>query len=306
MNPIISVFVPTRNRYEYLKNLVLLIESYHDPRIELVIQDNSDDNSDFLKFLETSSFISTRYYYHKGYLTMSQNSDLAFSKTTGEYVCMIGDDDAVCRNIAESAEWMKFNGIDALRSIDVQFIYPDEGDNLLYYENVKPTYRYFNPENELKKTLKKGLIDFGGMPKPYHGIVRRSIMQKIKDLYLDGSCFPGCTPDMSGAVCASLFVEKYVCVSIPVIIPGSSRAGSGGISAKVATLDDVPWISSNIKDNWEKAIPRIWSRQFIWPESGAKALRYCKREDLLKCLDLNMMRCRYLIMNKQHRRLVIN
>ena len=115
--PLISVFVPTKNRYQFLKNLITLIESYHDERIELVIHDNTENNSEILEYMKGQQYLSTEYYHDGSFLTMSQNSDLAFSYCKGEYVCMIGDDDAVCRNIGDCAQWMLENDIDALRSV---------------------------------------------------------------------------------------------------------------------------------------------------------------------------------------------
>jgi len=169
MSPLISVFVPTKNRYFFLKELISLVDSYNDSRIELVIQDNSDDNSEIVKYLGGKNFSCVKYFYNNTKLSMSENGNLAFSHCAGEYVCMIGDDDAVCRNIADCAQWMKDNKIDALRSAEVQFIYEGNNDDILYYEPCSPSYRRLNPVKEIKKILKNGLVDFGMIAKVYHG-----------------------------------------------------------------------------------------------------------------------------------------
>lgn len=305
MNPVISVFVPTRNRYEYLKNLVLLIESYHDPRIELVIQDNSDDNSDFLPFLNSVSPLSTKYYYYSGFLSMSENSNLGFKHCNGEFVCMIGDDDAVCRNIADCAEWMRENNVDALRSSEVQFIYDGERDDILYYDTPSNEVKKINPMKALRQTLNKGLIDFGLVPKLYHGIVAKRVLDSFLEKHNKTTVFPGCTPDMSGAILTTCIVNNYVKIGIPVILSGTSKMNSGGLSGQILKLDEVPWITQETRDSWEKDVPKIWAREFIWPESGSKGLRFCGHSKMLKYMDYYMMRARYLIMHKQHRKAVI-
>lgn len=297
--PLISIFVPTRNRYVYLKNLIKLIESFNDERIELVIHDNSDSNIEILEYLNSFDLVSTKYYYYQGFLTMSDNSTKAFLHCSGEYVCMIGDDDAVCHNIAECAEWMRTFDVDALRSTILHFDYSSTSNNLLYWEDISPTYTILDPLRELKNVLSGGLIDFGNIPKPYHGIIKRDVLRKIYDI--GGTCFPGCTPDMSGAVASCFFVRKYVKVNLPVIIPAASPADSGGMSGQVNELDEVPWISQEIKDNWESKIPKIWAREFIWSESGSKALRYTGNGEMLKLLDYYMTLGRYIIMRKSHR-----
>ena len=58
MQPIISVMVPTKNRYKYLIHLITLIEGFNDKRIELVIHDNSDNNSEIINFMNGKSFVS--------------------------------------------------------------------------------------------------------------------------------------------------------------------------------------------------------------------------------------------------------
>lgn len=301
--PLISIFVPTKNRYTYLEKLISLIEGYKDSRIELIIHDNSDSNVEILRYLNTMDLLSTKYYYYQGYLTMSENSTKAFQYCRGEYVCMIGDDDAVCRNIAECAEWMKANGVDSLRSTNLHFDYGNSGPHLLYWEDISPTYSILDPQKELKIALKNGLVDFGNISKPYHGILKREVLQKVFEI--GGTCFPGCTPDMSGAVSSCFFVKKMAKVNIPVIIPAASPVDSGGLAGQILSLEEVPWISQNVRDNWERKIPRIWAREFIWPESGSKGLRYTGHDDMFKYFNYNMTYCRYILMHKQHRKEVI-
>ena len=307
MSPLISVFVPTKNRYFFLKELISLVDSYNDSRIELVIQDNSDDNSEIVKYLGGKNFSCVKYFYNNTKLSMSENGNLAFSHCAGEYVCMIGDDDAVCRNIADCAQWMKDNKIDALRSAEVQFIYEGNNDDILYYEPCSPSYRRLNPVKEIKKILKNGLVDFGMIAKVYHGIAKRSMLQEFLSLHQKDTIFPGCTPDMSGAIVTSLASNNYVKLNFPVVLPGLSKMNSGGLSGQILTLDEVPWITQETRNNWEANIPRIWAREFIWPESGSKGLRYCGREDLLdRYMNYYMTRCRYILMHKQHRSEVIS
>lgn len=302
MNPLISVFVPTKNRYVFLKEFINLVEGFNDRRIELVVQDNSDDNSEILQFLEGRELISTKYYYSNAKLSMSENSNLAFSHCTGDYVCMMGDDDAVCRNIADCAEWMKANDIEAVRAAEVQFYYEGKKDDLLYYEPSLPTCRKMNPRKEMIKVLKAGIPDFGNMAKIYHGIVKRSVLTDF--LKKDGheTIFPGCTPDMSGSIVATLMVKNLVKVNFPILLPGQSIESSGGMTGKIVALEEVPWITQETRDNWEQKIPRIWAREFIWPDSGSKAFRYCGCEHLLrKYMNYYLPRCRYIVRYKQHR-----
>ena len=178
--------VPTKNRYKYLIHLITLIEGFNDKRIELVIHDNSDNNSEIINFMNGKSFVSTVYFYDTDKLSMGENAERGINKCTGEYICFIGDDDAVCRNIADCAEWMKKNQIDALRPLYLNYVWNENmGDKkgILYYDEISLTYKVGNPVKELIKILKNGVPHFGHMAKIYHGIVKKSLLGDIQNKY---------------------------------------------------------------------------------------------------------------------------
>ena len=53
---LLSIVVPTKNRYYYLKYLIRLVDNLHSEEVELVIQDNSDYNNEFVEYLKKKSF----------------------------------------------------------------------------------------------------------------------------------------------------------------------------------------------------------------------------------------------------------
>ena len=177
MTPIVSVVVPTKNRYKYLKGLISMIENFNDYRIELLVHDNSDNNAEMLDFLIGKSLVSTSYYYDSDKLSMGENAERGINKAKGEYICFIGDDDAVCRNIADCAEWMRENQIDAVRSLYLNYCWnEDKGDNRgsVYYDDISFACRLGDPIAEMKKVLNDGVPDFKYMAKIYHGIIKKS------------------------------------------------------------------------------------------------------------------------------------
>ena len=84
--PLLSFVVPTKNRYLYLYSLINQIASFNDERIELVIQDNSENNQEILEFLNLNKYSFISYYWDNKSLTMTENSDLAVEHAKGEYV----------------------------------------------------------------------------------------------------------------------------------------------------------------------------------------------------------------------------
>jgi glycosyltransferase involved in cell wall biosynthesis len=309
MKPLLSVVVPTKNRYKYLKYLIDLIEDFKSNEIELVIQDNSDSNVEIIKFLDEGHYQCVRYFHRSDKLSMSGNSNAAVLNSTGEYVCFIGDDDGVCRNIIECVRWMKANDIEALRSKRTSFVWGDSANKdklnntseCVIYDRPKLYYKYLDPMKELKKILKEGFQTIDFIPILYNGIVRRDVLDKV---YKSGmTFFPGGSPDISNGVSLSFVTQKLVYVDFPVIISGMSKMTGGGVYNKKGRslrLEEVDFIDKSVVENWEKDIPRIWAGRLAWPESGIKALRYMRHIELIETVNRNYMYASLAVYYRQH------
>lgn len=70
-NPLLSIVVPTKNRYMYLEEMIRMFVSFQLENTELVVQDNSDDNARFLDFiLQFEQFQNIKYYYTNDHLSV--------------------------------------------------------------------------------------------------------------------------------------------------------------------------------------------------------------------------------------------
>lgn len=298
MKTLLSIVVPTKNRYKYLKHLINLIDSFKSDEIELVIQDNSDNNDEITQYLNVGIYPNVKYFYSSEKLSMSGNSDAAVLNSRGEYVCFIGDDDGVCRNIVDCARWMKENDIDIIKSSKVVYYWEDYNkkklrDNLsqtIVYKQPKIQYYNSDPILELKKVLKIGFQDKLNLPFLYTGIVKRSVLDEVYKI--GNTYFPGGSPDMSNGVSLCFFAKKMAIIDIPVVITGISNMTGGGIlrrKGEISTLENVGFINQSVIDNWENNIPRIWEARFVWPESGIKALRYVHHEEFISEMNYDYM-----------------
>jgi len=298
MNYLLSIIVPTKDRYKYLKHLILLIQGFNLKEIELVIQDNTKNNAEILTFIKKQSYSHLKYFHQSEKIPLEQNATKALLNSTGDYICYIGDDDGVTRNIVECVKWMNRENIESLRSRKpYHYLWPDavinsnnKHSSVLAYYNSKETYEFLNPIEELNKVCGFGMQSIGLMPKLYHGIVRRDILDEI--YRIGGRYFPGAAGDMANAVALSFIVKRFVVIDFPVTIHGSSKMLGGGIVQRkneIAKLDEVDFISQKVRDNWEKKIPRFWHTCFVWPESGTKALRYMSKEEFIEKIDYDYM-----------------
>lgn len=302
---LLSIVIPTKERYKYLLPLVQLIDSFNLPDTEIVIDDNSDDNSPWRNFiLETSINTPVVYNYVNGQISVRQNYENGIKHANGDYLCFLGDDDSIMPNILECVKWMRMNGIDSLRQkTEITYKWPsyfEKNDNAfigatLSYDKCYSRVEQINAVNAVIDVIKSGFSSLGHCPCFYHGIVSRRTLDKLYNI--GGSYIPGPSPDMANALALSFVVEKFCITDIPFVISGGSEY-QGGRSAKVKSwvqpLSNVPFISEEDKRAWDKRLPYIWTGPTVWPESGLKGLEYVGKKDYEKYADFDEIIARVL------------
>lgn len=283
---LLSIVIPTKDRYKYLKQLISYFDSFDTKNIEVVLQDNTFDNGEILDFLNQENRDYVKYYHTKELISISDNVDLSIKNSTGEYVCFIGDDDGVLPNIVDCAKWMKQKNIEALRPAILIYNWPDylDFDNkgvsaALLFDDFSFEGEVRNPIEELQTLASRGFRHIHTIPKVYQGIVKRSCLDQI---YRVGGTFtPGPSPDMATAVALCFVVKSFVTIHTPVIFVGQSQNVGGGerkLKGGVKNIEDVAFLPANAKQNWDKRIPKVWCSQTVWPESAIKAIQYMQGE----------------------------
>jgi glycosyltransferase involved in cell wall biosynthesis len=125
----ISVLLPTRNRLDYLKLAIESVRRQDDEDWEIVISDN-DSIDDIAGHV--SSLGDERIHYSRtdSFLPVTENWNAALSKSSGDYVVMMGDDDALMPGY-----------LTAMRELIARFEQPDMiyvGSLLFAYPGVDP------------------------------------------------------------------------------------------------------------------------------------------------------------------------
>lgn len=304
MNPILSIVVPTKNRYIYLVELVKLFMRIDYLNIELVIQDNSDDNSQFIRFMSTISDGRVRYYYNGKRLDIIQNANLAIKNSSGEYVCFIGDDDGFSSSIVDCVIWLKKRNIDSLVLFNPVYTWPDVKSKLFNFSGTLKLNSYSGvikeifPQDELQKVLKKGGTSLEKMPRVYQGIVSRSSLNKLYTM--SGSFFPGPCPDIANAVGLCFCVNRCFYTDYPVIVSGQGKKSAAGLGAQhkhQGGIESVSYLPQGAADTWENNIPKVWTGETIWAESCVKALRNTGHIEYVNLLNVNRLYAKFLMFN---------
>ena len=274
-----SVVVPTKDREQYLLSLIKLFISFQNEDMELVIQDNTVDNSSVTAFLQNQEPKNIIYNYIPDNLTVVENSDLAIKASSGKYVCFLGDDDLLSERSYSFVKMMDEEGIDSAIFNVAKYYWPGtkfvahEFPNLIIY-NSKPSMYKIDVDKEFNYLLEHGAYTLRYMPKVYHGIVKRSVLDQVYEK--TGTYFPGPSPDMANSVALAQFVTKHIYCDIPVISSGTSPKSTAGLGSEhkhEGELKKKAFLPSNIEERWDSNIPKVWTGPTIYAQSALEAIR---------------------------------
>lgn len=293
MSVVLSIVIPTYNRYRYLFECLKVLLSFESDQFEVVVQDNSEDNSEIKRFIKDCSDERLRYYHDASrHYSQTENSEIAVEKARGKYVCYIGDDDMVSRRIVDFALWMDANEIDSLLFPGAPYYWPD----VEFLHGARPVFSIYSfsgalhvvdPLIEYKLCASFGASEINDMPRLYHGIVSRKSLHAAKKKA--GCFFPGPSPDMASCVALSHSVERQVKIDLPLLIDGFSYKSAGGKSLRgkhKARLEDVDQLPDNILMSWNDRVPRIWLGETIYAQSFFEASSSMNLPDIINYRDL--------------------
>lgn len=284
MTKLLSIIIPTRNRQVYCLESIKSILIDIDNRCEIVVQDNSSDFSlkEYLKELSNENIV---YNYNPNPLSFIDNFEQAVNLSSGKYFIILGDDDSITKDILPIVEWMDKEGVESLASTNVfEYFWPNE--NITKYKNGLVNYPIYkggvtevNTDENLKALIRNGFLSYQAfnLPRTYHGIVKRSCMDKVKRI--GGRYFGGLTPDIYSTIALACVINNHKIIDYPFSIAGACPASAtanatiGGHSGK---LNIAPHFNNRGPYEWEPTIPRYYSVETIWAETAIKALKDMK------------------------------
>lgn len=308
-NKLFSVVVPTKNREKYLIALTELFLSFKNDDMELVIQDNSDSNDAIKDFLARNAADNIIYRYNPEQLTVVENSDLAVLASSGKYVCFLGDDDLLSPFSYDFVKSMDEHEVDSAIFNVAKYYWPGTEfaahsfPNLLVYK-FQPSIKMINVDDEFSHLLKVGAHTLRNMPKVYHGVVARKVLDKIYKK--TGTYFPGPSPDMANSVALAQFVKKHVYCDVPVISSGTSPKSTAGLGAKhkhEGNLKDIEFLPKDIEEKWEKDVPKVWTGPTIYAQSALEALKKLGASELIGKYNFNYMYAAFFSFCPEYREL---
>jgi hypothetical protein len=299
--PLLSIVIPTRNRILYAISAIQSILEIPDRRLELVVHDNSDSRELALYVHQTIKDTRFRYQHTLLPLSFVRTFDMAVGMATGQYVCVIGDDDGVNPEIIEGALFARSRNLDCLAlKTTANYRWPAAGipstvftksaNGFLSISGFRQSITHSDVETELRTLVRNGglyYLDFH-LPKLYHGLVHRRCLEAVHAK--TGTYFVGLSPDISAALAIACVAKRVMVTDYPLTIPGvCSVSGSvveGSIKQHSKTLEDAPHLRARGEYHWCELVPRVYTPETIWVDSAVAALRSMGRADLVRQLSV--------------------
>ena len=228
--PKYSIVIPTRNREKYLPYAVESVLSTKRADIEVIVSNNcsSDGTAAYLSTLSDSRL---KVVGPSEVLPMSLHYEFALSQAVGEWVTILGDDDAVMPYLFERLDCLivRFRETSIISSERAYYFW--EGCEDLYGASVVAYTR--GPGQSIRSPKKDLLAAIAGMrscfdlPQVYTScIVKRSLIERIKK-DSGGRFYQSIIPDMYSAVSLCLAEKTYLRVEEPLFWTGTSSSSMG-------------------------------------------------------------------------------
>lgn len=287
MVPLISVVIPTHNRARYAISAIRSVLAIQDDRIELVVSDTStDEKLAALIADEKNSCVGDprlNYFRPREKLDMTGNHNAAIGAARGEYVCLIGDDDTVSAECLVAAEWAMSKGIELISpNVVANYVWPDFRHRFfggghasrLYFARQMGGVSLGKSDESLARALVNAAQGTDGLPKIYHGLVKRTLLEKIRQI--SGAYFHGSSPDVSGAIGLALVGSDFVVIDYPLTIPGASGGSNTGRSAMnkhKGKIEQETQTKGFESEGWSPGVPRFFSVETVWAHAAMETMR---------------------------------
>ena len=230
-----TVIIPTRERSGTLVSTLRSVLSQTYSNIEVVVSDNhsTDSTEQVAKGFEDPRII----YVNTGRrVSMAANWEFALGHATGDWLTILGDDDALLPNSVRKVNAIiDCSGVDAVRSALCHYSSPCFAPDANLARLIVPRgtgWEIRHSHDWLRKVL-LGDESYCSLPSIYTGgFVNRSVVESTKQ---HGRFFHSSIPDVFSSILLSNVLEKYAFSLEPLAVNGASKASTGASFQKANT-----------------------------------------------------------------------
>lgn len=229
----ISFLVPSKNRLSLLKRCLETIRAQQGQDIEIIVADNASTD-DYKNYIDQLSDARIVYFRQPRPVPVTDNWQTALSLATGDYILMLGDDDALSPEFfATVRPLLSAYSPEILYLPAYHYCYPNVipespqgyfgavGCEFLPNENGP-----FSLLPHYARDLATSVLDFHhryGL-NAQHFLIKRSFVDEVADV---GPFYQGPYPDFFAAVITFVRARSIMVVSKPMVIIGISPSSFG-------------------------------------------------------------------------------
>ena len=278
----ISVLLPTRNRLELLRHAVESVRRQEDDDWEVVISDN-DSEEDIRGYVESLEDERVRYLRAPRPLPVTENWNNALAAAEGEYVIMLGDDDALLSGYFATIRRLvtTFSEPEVIYHSALLYAYPsvlpEAPNGYLKPYDYAPFFRDAHVPYVLDRGRARELVDTAMDFRVVYGFNMQFVTVSrriIEELERDGAFYRSPFPDYYAMNMLFLRAPRIVVEPRPCVVIGVSpksygfyyanrreREGKtmldGGDDMEQAASNDALLPGSNINNGWLQAMEAV-------------------------------------------------
>jgi glycosyltransferase involved in cell wall biosynthesis len=234
--PILSIVIPTCDRPDTLEVCLRALAKQHNPHVEIVVQNNASDERT-TAVIEAATDKRIVHHREKTRLSMRNNFENGVAAATGDYISLIGDDDAFC---AGALDWivgmLREHHPLALRWKLAAYMWPSLSDaNIgffhLHYTSFYGGWGWRDAKDLTERMLSGTMAGLWESLQIYHGAVSRELYEATKSK-TGGIFFQSHIPDVYVHTAMLLVAgkrrsRKYINVDHPLTVYGMSGHSTG-------------------------------------------------------------------------------
>ena len=246
-HPRFSIVIPTRERAETLHYTLLscLDQDFED--YEIIVHDNCS-SSETRATVERHQSTRIRYYRSETPLAMTDSWERALSFATGEYVSIIGDDDALLvHGLKTLDQFLTKHQAPLVRWNRASYHWPSHPYPAKRNSLKIPLGNrgYWMPSREIIKRVANFELPFQTLPMLYNSAVHRDLIEEMRRTH--GRMFFSPVPDVASGYALAYLAGRYLSLDTPFTIGGTSGK-SGGLAVSTQLIKDD---KSEIADEFE-------------------------------------------------------
>lgn len=256
-----SVVIPTKNRAKTLKYCLKTCLNQNYDNYEIIVSDNNSiDNTK--EIVDSFNSDKIKYFKTDEPLFMTHNFEFAISKISGEYVIVLGDDDALhFHSLNLLNELINITNFKVIRWELNNYAWPDYLlPDLANYTLLRKVgkARIVNGMDVIKKVVNFE-VRYHHMPMLYmNSVVSVDIINKLYNK--TKKIFDSCSPDVYSGFVISGLCKEFLSIDFPLSVGGSSGKSNG--MAHVSLID-----KNEVAKDFNELIKKVqFEKKYIFPD----------------------------------------